>query len=177
MRNLFLITIVVLGLSSCSKNYTPYSSYLPERNNWSESEIERIQFYTSEDIVLYRQISDSETEIINGKIKMENGREVDEVIIKEGTPGVAVWIAEDKRYGISFDDSDELFLTFGPNPERKKRYYLMAGKWQGKTGVVTYQGQEYKTSAKSASAYLMVDLKSIKKVDRNSHVAKGRTID
>lgn len=177
MKQLFGFVILVAFFSSCSKNLVPYSGYLQEKHNWNETEIERIQFYTSKDIVLFRDVTDSDTRIINGSIKIQNGRQVEEVVIKSGTPGVAVWQAKDKRYGISFDDSDDQFLTFGPNPEKHKRYYLLANEWRGKNGIVSYQGGQYKTSGNSAEAFLLVDLKKIKNVKVQSHIAKGRTVN
>lgn len=176
MRNLLLLGFAVLMLSSCSKNLVPYSANLPESNGWSESQIERIQFYTSDDIVLYREVSESDTRIAEGKIKFENGREIEEVVIRKGTPGVAIWQEEDQRYGIALDKGSEQFLTFGPNPERKRRYYLLASDWEGKVGTVTYNGIDYKTSQQSANVYLMVDMRKIRKTDVNSKVARGRTV-
>ena len=178
MRQLiFSLTIIAFLSTGCSKNYVAYSSYLQEKNNWSNTEIERIQFYTSSDIVLYREAGNNQTQIVNGKIKMENGREIEEVVIKKGTPGVAVWQQKDNRYGIAFGNSDEQFLTFGPNPSKNKKYYLLASKWEQGVGTVTYNGEEYFTSPRSASTYLQVDMKSIKKIDVDRQIVKGRTIN
>jgi len=177
MKQLLGLTIVILFLSSCTKNLVPYSGYLKKEHGWSNKEVERIQFYTSKDIVLFKDASGSETKIENGSIKIKNGRKVEEIVIKAGTPGIAVWQANDQRYGISFDASDEQFLTFGPNPDKRKRYYLMASDWEGQIGYVTYNGKKYKTNAQSAEAILLVDLKKIRKINVNSHTARGRTVN
>lgn len=177
MKQILGFSVVILLLSSCSKNLVPYSGYLMEQHGWNKQEVERIQFYTSKDIVLYRDASGSQTKIENGSIKIKDGRKVEEIVIKAGTPGVAVWQGEDQRYGISFDTSDDQFLTFGPNPEKRKRYYLMASDWNGKIGYVTYNSTKYKTNTQSAEAILLVDLKKMKKIDVNRHTARGRTVN
>jgi len=177
MKQILSLSVVILMLSSCSKNLVPYSGYLKEQHGWGEKEVERIQFYTSKDIVLYRDIAGSETKIENGSIKIKDGRKVEEIVIKAGTPGVAVWQGEDERYGISFDTSDNQFLTFGPNPDKRKRYYLMASEWDEKIGYVTYNDRKYKTNSQSTEAILLVDLKKMRKINVNSYTAKGRTVN
>jgi len=177
MKQILALSVVILMLSSCSKNLVPYSGFLKEQHGWSASEVERIQFYTSKDIVLYRDFAGSQTKIENGSIKIKDGRKVEEIVIKAGTPGIAVWQAEDERYGISFDKSDDQFLTFGPNPDKRKRYYLMASEWDGKIGYVTYNGIKYKTNPQSTEAILLVDLKKIRKINVKSYTAKGRVVN
>jgi len=177
MIRVFYFMVLVLMLSACSKNLIPYSEYLQEKHHWSEHDIEQIQFYTSKDIVLYRDAADSDTQIINGSVKIRSGRQVDEVVIRAGTPGVAIWQSDDQRYGISFETDDNSFLTFGINPEKNKRYYLLASDWKGKIGTVTYNGENYKASASSSDAYLLIDLKKTKNLQVRSRTAKGRTVN
>lgn len=177
MRQTLALLLMLFLLSSCGKNLVPYSGYLMEQHGWGSQDVERIQFYTSNDIVLYRDAVGSQTKIENGSIKIKDGRKVEEIVIKAGTPGIAVWQSEDQRYGVSFDTSDEQFLTFGPNPDKRKRYHLMASDWDGKIGYVTYNGQKYKTNTQSAEAILLVDLKKMKKINVNSYTAKGRTVN
>jgi len=175
MKNLLILAIGILTLSSCSKNLVPYSQNIQDKYNISDAEMKQVQFYTSNDILIFRNISDADTRVISGQIKIQNGREVEEVVIPKGTPGVIVWDDAQKRYGVSFDNDNE-FLTFGPNPKKAHRYYLMATEWNQKIGTVTFNGQEYKTTPKSADAYLLVDLKKIDKVDVDRKVLKGRTV-
>jgi len=177
MRLIIGLCLFLFVMSSCSKNLVPYSGYLQEKHNWGKPEIEQIQFYTSKDIVLYRNAADSETQIVNGTVKIKNGKQVEEVVIKAGTPGIAVWQAEDNRYGICFDSDDDHFLTFGANPEKQKRFYLLASEWNGKNGIVTYNGEQYSTNASSADAFLLIDLKKTKNLYVRSRTAKGRTVN
>jgi len=177
MKQILGLLVIFFLLSSCTKNLVPYSGYLKEQHGWNKNDVERIQFYTSKDIVLYRDATGSDTKIENGSIKIKDGRKVEEIVIKAGTPGVAVWQDKEQRYGVSFDSSDDQFLTFGPNPDKRKRYYLMASEWDGKIGYVTYNGRKYKTNTQSTDAILLVDLKKMKKYNVNSYTAKGRTVN
>ena len=84
--NLVLLSILgVFLLSSCGSKLTPFTQRLYDDNNWSEEELKRIQFYTSDDIILFRELSRGESEIISGEIKIRNGRKINEVIIKKIT--------------------------------------------------------------------------------------------
>ena len=73
MKWLPLLFLAVVGLSSCSKTLTPYTTTLVNQNNWTDDEVQRIQFYNSDDIILTRELSSSDAAIVKGKIKMENG--------------------------------------------------------------------------------------------------------
>lgn len=176
MGRIVILFFFILILSSCGKNLVPYSAYLQDKHNWGKPEIEQIQFYTSKDIVLYRNVADSETQIVNGTVKIKNGKQVEEVVVRAGTPGIAVWQADDNRYGICFENNDDRFLTFGVNPEKQKKFYLLASEWNGKNGIVSYNGTKYRTNSGSADAFLLIDLKKTKNITVRSHTAKGRSV-
>lgn len=172
-RFIFLLLSVVL-VSSC-KNLVPYTDALRQKYNWSETEIKRIQFYTSDAITLQRRITDGSTEIVSGKIKTIKGEKVDEVIIASGTPGILVSDANGK-FSISFEKDDSYALSFGNNPHMNNRYSLTFSSLQNKVGKIIYNGKEYYTSPESVDAILMVDLRKIDKTELNQRVAKGRKV-
>ena len=87
-RYLFLIPL--LFLLSCSPKLTPFTSDLIEQNRWQEDDLKKIQFYLSQDIVLEREIRQNSSEIVMGEIVMRDGREVDRITFRAGTPGVLV---------------------------------------------------------------------------------------
>lgn len=172
-RFIFLLLSVVL-VSSC-KNLVPYTDALRQKYNWSETEIKRIQFYTSDAIVLQRKIKDGSTEIVAGKIKTINGEKVDEVIIPSGTAGILVSNTSGK-FSISFEKDDNYSLSFGSNQHMNNRYSLAFSSLQNKVGKIIYNGKEYYTSPESVDAILMVDLRKIDKTELNQRVAKGRKV-
>lgn len=177
LKNILPLLFIGLFLASCSPRLTPFTQSLYEESNWTKADLKKIQFYLSEDIKLKRSLSGGTSEIINGKIKIENGREIEEVIIPKMTPGVFVFSPKEKRFAISFEDSDARFLMFGPNPRRSNRYVLLASEWKGRTGKVKYDDKTWRVDADDAIANLLVDLKKIRKTTVSSRTAGGRKID
>lgn len=139
--------------------------------------MKKIQFYVSQDVVLKRQLTEGSSEIISGKIKIENGREVEEVVIPKGTPGTLVLMPKENRFAIGFEDGKDRYLMFGPSPKYEDRFVLLASEWKNRVGEVTYDKKVYRVSNDAAYAALMVDLRKISKTSVNSRVAKGRKID
>jgi hypothetical protein len=176
MNRLLVFFITLFLLPSC-KNLVPYTDALRQSNGWSDDQMKKIQFYTSDAVVLQRKLSSESTEIVDGKIKMENGQRIEEVIIRERTPGVLVGFPRDKAMSISFEKSDDYFLKFGQNPNQNNRYCLLASEWTNRRGKIKYHGKDFTTSASGAEVFLMVDLRKLRKEDVNLRVAKGRKVN
>jgi len=165
-------------MSSCSDRLTPFTQRLYDEQGWSEAELKKIQFYTSQDIILYRDIVEGDSKIVSGEIKIRNGRKVDEVRIKKGTPGVMLFRPKDNKFAISFEaGDDDRFLIFGASAKRGGRYQLLAKDWKRNYGKVTYAGKTYRVNSDSAYAALLVDLDRKRNTKVKSRTAKGRTID
>lgn len=178
IRTLTFLLLGVLSLSSCSPTLTPFTQRLYDTYRWNESDLRQIQFYLSEDIVLRRQYSGGSSEIIAGEIKVVEGREVEEVFIPRGTPGIFLFSPKSNRFAISFEDrGDDRYLMFGPNPRAGDRYVLLASSWDRQLGTVTYDGRKFDVDSRSAFAALMVDLKKVRRVSTQSRVVKGRRVD
>ena len=174
-RFLFYILIGSFFLSGC-KTLVPFTENLRDTNRWGENEIKQIQFYTSSAITLRRQISSNETTIESGKIKMVDGKQVEEIVIPSNTPGIAVKQPDGERLAVSFEISDDYFLTFGINPKRGERFYLLGKEWKNKIGKITYNERIYLSTPESADVFLMVNMKKIKKIDKDERVAGGRKL-
>ena len=181
MKSIQLVMMMLLGLgalSSCGPTLSPFTDRLYETYRWDEEDLRRIQFYLSEDIVLRREHSGGKSEIVGGEIKVIEGREVDEIVIRRGTPGVFLFSPKSERFAISFEGkTEEKFLMFGPNPKMGNRYMLLGSNWDRSQGTVTYDGRSYEVSSASAYAGLLVDLKKIRRESTRSRVATGRRID
>ena len=177
--NLVLLSILgVFFLNSCGPKLTPFTQKLYDENNWSDDELKRIQFYTSDDIILFRELTRGESEIVSGEIKIRNGRKIDEVVIRKGTPGVLMFRPKEDKFAISFEaENDDGYLIFGAAKRRSGQYRLFAKDWNRSFGKVTYDGKTYRTSSESQYATLMVDLKRIRDTKVQKRVAKGRTVD
>lgn len=174
MIQLFLLTFL---LSSCGKNLTYFTKDLYKEYQWSDRDLKKIQFYVSQDIVLYRGLSAEDTRIQKGKIRVEGKGEVEEIVIKRGTPGVFVMSPKEDRFAISFEEGKREFLMFGPNSKANGRFVLLAKDWNKNSGEVTYGGTVWETSSESAYAALMVDMKRAKKTKYRSKTAEGNRVD
>lgn len=177
IKYLTSLAVLVLLLSSCGPTLSPFTQQLYEENNWTKSELQRIQFYLSNDIVLYRELEGGKSEIVQGEIKIVNGRKREQITFQRGTPGVFMFSPKTNRFAVSFEDGgDERFLVFGPNPNAGNRYVLLASDWNRRQGVVTYAGQKWAVDSDAAYTALMVDLDRLQRTDVNTRVASGRRV-
>lgn len=168
--------LVLMSLVACSPSYKPFTTNLQSSQGWSENDLKKIQFYTSRDIILQRELSSGESVIDGGKIILREGRRIEEVVIPERTPGVLEFMPRTDRMAVSFERGKDRFLMFGPNPNSDGKYMLLGSSWDRNSGTVSYQGKSYSTSSRSAYANLMVDLERASKVTTARHTASGRTV-
>lgn len=183
MKNahLFLATLLSsILLISCSPKLTPFTENLHDEYQWTTDELKQIQFYVSKDIVLRRQASKGSSKIERGEIKIIDGRKVEQIVIKKGTPGVFLFEPKTNRFAVSFESGNhkDPYLIFGPSLDVNGRFVLRAKSWDENRGQgkVSYDGKTYYTPNHSAYASLMVDLKRIRKTRTKSRLAKGRKI-
>ena len=176
MRYFLLSGLVCVLMASCSPRFTYFTEDLYEKQKWDQDDIKRIQFYTSHDIILSRSVSEGETKIDEGKIRIINGKKVQQIVIKERTPGVVILLPKEDRFAISFEEDDEAYLMFGPNPKYHKRFALLAQDWEKDGGQVHYKGQLYHVDNESALAALMVDLRRIGDTQVDTRRAQGRMV-
>lgn len=171
---IFLLGLVVL---SCNTRYSYFTQDLYEEFRWSEEELASIQFYVSNDIVLYKRLSAEEARISKGKIRVVDGSQVEEVIIERGTPGIFIESPKSNRFAIAFEDDASKFLMFGPNPKQDNRFVLLGKEWERRGGKITYGREVYDTPSSSAYAALMVDIKKARKTRYQSRKAEGQRVD
>lgn len=176
MKKLMLLLIPVFLLSAC-KTLVPFTNDLKTQNDWEEQDLKQIQFYLSNSITLHRQLSNSATEIVSGKIKTVDGKQVEEIIIKKGTPGIMTEMPDRKRMAISFEIDDSHYLTFGSYQNKGGRYYLMLREFKkNKYAKVSYVDKEFYISPESLNAFLQINMKKIQKEERKQRVAGGRKL-
>lgn len=172
-----ITTLFIAGialLSSCSESLSPYTSSVQKNSNLGETQLKQIQFYLSDDIVLQRNLSGSETTISGGELKVVNGKQVEEVRITSGTPGVVIGM-EGNMLLVSFD-TDGSFLRFGPNAGVGGRYTVMAADWEGNVGSVMYGTEKFWVVGQSNYAHLLLNMERINSVTIESKEASGRTL-
>jgi len=163
-----------LFFSSCSDTLSPYTTQVQRSAQLNEEKLKQIQFYISDEIVLQRNLSGSETTISGGTVKMVNGREVEEIIIPSGTPGIVIGSSGNLLH-VSFDESGN-FLRFGPNQGVGGRYTVMAYDWQGSTGYVMYGDKQFRLVSYAKYAHLLLDMERYDAVTTSTTEVSGRTL-
>lgn len=177
-KNLPLLIFVLLTLSSCGPQLSPFTQSLYEQNDWSSRELKNIQFYLSDKIVLRRQNVAGNSRIEDGKIRVKQGRNVEEIVIPKGTPGVLTYLPREDRFAISFEDGrSNRTLVFGPDSRSGSRYVLKVAKWNNGKGIVRYNDKNYFIYRSDALASLLVDLKKVRRTSVKTRVAGGNKVD
>jgi len=172
----FMVAVIgLLFFSSCSPKLTPFTQRMYDEYSWSDGELKSIQFYLSDDIRLSRDIGSEDSKIKGGKIRVKDGRKVEEIVFKKGTPGVLVYTPKENRFAVSFD-SDDRYLVFGPSKQYGGKYTLRAKDWKKQYGKITYGEKVYFTDNESAFTTLMVDIKKANKVKYNREKVGGRRV-
>lgn len=173
----FAAIILCLSLSSCSKKLQYFTQDIYNDFRWSENELQKIQFYLSDDIVLQRRLGSEDSRITKGKIRVIDGSDVEEIIFKKNTPGVIVFTPKTNHFAVSFEENDDNYLMFGPNKKAGGRYVLLAKDWDKHLGKITYNGKTYSTTSESAYASLLVDIKKARNISYKSREASGRKVE
>ncbi|MBL7816408.1 MAG: hypothetical protein JNL70_15415 [Saprospiraceae bacterium] len=176
--NLFFAAFFIISLSSCGRELRPFTTNILREGNWSDSELSKIQFYLSDDIVIRRKLTEGSNEISSGgSIKIVKGEKVEEVRVKAGTPGVFLFRANDNHFAIGFDaTNDKRYLMFGANPKRQGSYVLLASEWKDRYGKVRYDDRFFFTDEQSAIASLLVDFRKIRHTEVSSRTERGRKV-
>ena len=174
----FFALFLVFMMSSCSDRLTPFTQELYQSQGWTDGDLKRIQFYLSDDLVLFRDfIERDQSRITKGEIKVRNGKKVEEITIRAKTPGVFILRPDSDHFAVSFEEGDDTrYLMFGPNPKRGGTYELLASEWNRRSGKVTYSGEKFSTQSDAVPRLLVdVDYKNTRKVSRKT--ASGRRVD
>lgn len=184
MRHTLLVIAAILTLSSCSLNRLYFTVDTKMEIEKAGVELTQVQFYNSEEIILARQISKEELKVAEGKVRIENGKNIEEIIIPANTPGVCE-LYDEKTLKVSFDKGDGNTIPFlverrGDMVVAGSYFKIGAKKWTStergrKVGTLDYQGQDYQL-VRGGDARLMIEKSVLNKVKRNTHVAKGRKL-
>jgi len=129
MRALLIFASAIFLLSSCS-SLTPFTQDIYADLNPNEEQIKSVQFYLSQDILLYKTMNRDEAIVEKGKIKFNEKQKSEEVLIPRGTPGVVVFLPKENRFAVSFEDDNDKFLIFGPNKKLGDKYTLLGKEWE-----------------------------------------------
>ena len=111
----FFALVIVASLYACSSSI-PFTNDDKIKYNLTEDKLKKLQFFVSRDIVLQRGERSDEAQEFDqdGKLIVSSSASLDEIYIKEGTPGVVVKVMDGNRLAVSFDATDDnKYLVFG----------------------------------------------------------------
>lgn len=174
IKNILLAATLLSLLVSCSQ-MVPFTGEIQQQYKLSESDLKQLQFYTSDDIILYQASNDADISTIDGELLVHSDKQVKRIVIPRGTPGQVVYVYPDKL-AVSFDSRASHNLLFG-SKYIDGEYRLMARKWDGKHGELKYGDETYIAAPGSGSSYLLIKLKKLQKTSVNDEVMKGRKVN
>jgi len=171
MQQLIKFLILSLILTSCATK-VPFTVDVRQQYNFSVDKLKKIQFYTSEEIVLYKTKESGDVNVAGGKVYMRNDKSIEKVIIKRHTLCVMVDTLGSNKFFISGEYGEDRVLLFGNNSEGN--YSLMAKNWSGTTGSMIYANKSYVTN--NGNAILLVKMRKLNQLKGRKRTVKGRRI-
>lgn len=185
-----LNSVLVLGfigiLSGCSssrkmsREYVPFSIQLKQRLERDSIDIKKVQFYVDQKLILSRYLDDEKAQVSSGKVRLENGKYINEVIIPPFTPGVC----EDIQNGnlmISFEKGSS-DLGFGLGSGYTANTYVLYGyDWRNGTAIVNFDNKKFRvrcaTCTDVAMTRLLIKKNVVDKVEKKTHVLSGNKVE
>ncbi len=172
------LILVSFSLTSCTSEKIAFTPGIQNKHQFTELELKNIQFYTSEEIVLYNTKDYEHQSIQGGTIVFSDNGSSETVIIPKNTPCILEKV---------IDDGNMLVLSFEYGGIGKQLYFtnnnnvcysLSAKEWTDVNGVMVgklkYANKHYKTNA--GNVFLTVKVKSIKHISNRERLIKGRTV-
>ncbi len=150
-----------------------FTRQLREQLSLTPAEIRSLQFYLSKPITLQRELSSGERQVSHGKLVTKDGKQIEEVDVVDGTPGVAVNVNDDgNTIDVSFESGTKLRFT-------GYSFTLLADAWGGKdgSGKITFDGRVYDAIDHSYLAHLVIDRQAVSKIETQRRVLKGVRVD
>lgn len=176
IRYLFILS-VSLVFFSCSPRLTTFSGNIMKEAALTDEELAKVQFYLGSDMILVRDADENVSKRVNGKIEVRDSRSKEQVVISRGTPGAFFFRTDGDNIAVGFDEKcDECYLVFGPNPNARGEYRLLAKSWHANHGVVTYGDKEFNTPIASSRIRLMIDYRVESRIDQRTSNPAGRRV-
>lgn len=155
---------------------------------------EQLQYWTSERIVLERTIDSRSDALAHGRILQRGGRYIDRVVVRRGTPGIALdwgpdWVdisfekgtklrftlVEDPSANSVGDERDVASFTGEGIPRTSYRLQTVVGD-DGTSAKVEFDGQVYEPTGATRQARLQVRRLSWTQNRKNRRVLRGRRV-
>ncbi|MEX2596149.1 MAG: hypothetical protein WEC59_04395 [Salibacteraceae bacterium] len=167
--------IILMALQSCSQRQLLTQQAIEEHHITPEF-MKHIQFYNTKDIVLTRiEEGKNERSAQKGALKVEAGKEIEQVIIPAKTPGKVVSIIDKQHIAVSFEPDDSKYLVFGMD-RSGTTFNLHAKVWNNGKGVVEYAGEQFVTNSGASQVGLEFKMDRKELQQQNVRFAKGNKL-
>lgn len=173
---LCIIGCLCLVLIGCGNNKIAITKKLRDQYQLSNHELSRLQFYISDELVLKRVQDISKPRLVrDGRLVTEDVKFEDKVVIKEDTPGVAVYVnPEANLISVSFEEG--FSLPFKVNGTRG-HYRFVRNDSNHHRAQYTFFNVPYTANPKKQNIYLMIEKDALEDIVEREKVLSGRTID
>lgn len=174
MKNYTILLLTIL-LSACASKKVPFTSDLKAEYGLGEKAFKKIQFYTSEEIVLVQSGGNSFLRTHEGKIILNTTQNTNRIVIPKNTPCTVESVLDTlcNNVVVSFEYGENKTLKFGIN--QSGTYSLLAKSWQGGEGVLDFDNATY-VSAVGGSTILLVKLKKLHQSSGRERTLTGKRL-
>lgn len=169
LSKILYLYLALLLLSCTSKK--AFTTAIKERSGLNEEQLQQVQFYTSNEIILYKTTEQSNAQVKSGKLIVSNKKDDETIVIPKNTPCILVKELG-KTFLLSFEYGEGKLLAFGSLTGGQ--YSLLAEQWKDGLGVLDYAGKKYQT--RNGDVFLNFKMKELKRVKRKHRVVNGRKI-
>lgn len=174
MKSTILISAIIalFTFSSCRSGKVPFTQELKTQCGLSETSLKKVQFYTSDEIVLYKVQEDGDASVNKGVLLIQNKKDCEKIVILKNTPCILEQVIDEHKILFSFEVGNGKFIAFGNTS--KGSYSLLAKDWENSVGTLKYANKTYATE--NGDVYLNVVLKKINKLRSKERLVKGRKV-
>jgi hypothetical protein len=110
-RLLALVALSFALFSTACARLVPFTHELRVEHNLKAEDLKNLQFYVSNDIKLRRELESGGRQVTGGhRLLVISGKTIEEVVVPEGTPGVAVAV-DDTTLSISFEPGSSMVFA------------------------------------------------------------------
>jgi hypothetical protein len=172
------ILVVGLVLASCGKKVAYTNQLRDEFGLENEKAIKKVQFFTSQTIILTRSRESGNTGTADdGALVTSSNRVEDRITIPPQTKGIFEKFESTGEIVVRFEVGVGNTITFGLRQQSATGKYYLIAKWDtNKGGELTYGNQPYTVLSSAGNAYLMVKIKNLQKTKRKDRVVKGMKV-
>jgi hypothetical protein len=116
LLSLLAASLLALFLAGCGPTLVPFTHELRLQHNLSNDDIKNLQFYVSHTMTLRRELESGGSQVTaSHKLLLVSGKTIEEVVIEEHTPGVAVDV-KGNALAVSFEPGSAILFTAAPGP-------------------------------------------------------------